>query len=86
MTQRDLIVAALLAPESLSSLSMMDWDLLIRQGRRASLLARLAYLLVQNGEIDTVPGDVYKRQALYRRTALPEHGRYIRGRGKDPRA
>ena len=56
MTQRDLIVAALLAPESLSSLSMMDWDLLIRQGRRASLLARLAYLLVQNGEIDTVPG------------------------------
>ena len=55
MIKCDLIVRALLAPESLSALSEMDWDLLIRQGRRASLLARLAHQLTENGLIDTVP-------------------------------
>lgn len=55
MSQRDLIVSALLAPKSLASLSGMDWDLLIRQGRRAGLLARLAYLLIQGDLIGNVP-------------------------------
>jgi hypothetical protein len=55
MSRRDLIVAALLGPELLSKLSETEWDLLIRQGRRANLLARLAYLLIQNGHIDAVP-------------------------------
>ncbi|MBK7422848.1 MAG: nucleotidyltransferase family protein [Propionivibrio sp.] len=55
MIKRVLIVSALLAPKSLSQLTLMDWDVLIRQGRRANLLARLAHLLIQNDDIDAVP-------------------------------
>lgn len=55
MTSPDLIVTALLAPESLLKYSEMDWDLLIRQGRRANLLARLAHLLIRIGLIDELP-------------------------------
>jgi hypothetical protein len=36
-------------------LSGLEWDLLIRQGRRANLLARLAHVLSRGGLIDTVP-------------------------------
>ena len=55
MASRDAIVDAILKPELLHEYSMLDWDLLIRQGRRANLLARLAYKLTQNGLIDVVP-------------------------------
>jgi hypothetical protein len=51
----ELIVRALLEPQSLHTLSEQEWDLLIRQGRRAHLLARLAHNLVQEGLMDTVP-------------------------------
>ncbi|APW38582.1 hypothetical protein RD110_16405 [Rhodoferax koreense] len=53
--QRDLILRALLAPASVTGLSPLEWDLLIRQGRRANLLARLAYRLGDAGLIDAVP-------------------------------
>ncbi len=53
--KRDLIVDALLAPQIVRHLSAMDWDLLIRQGRRAKLLARLSNALTQGGLIDSVP-------------------------------
>lgn len=52
---RDLIVRALQEPQSLRTLSALEWDLLIRQGRRAHLLARLAHNLEQEGLIETVP-------------------------------
>lgn len=55
MIPRDQIVTALLAPDLLPTLSEMDWDLLIRQARRSNLLARLAHLLIQNGQIEKVP-------------------------------
>ena len=53
--KRDLIVDALLAPQIVRDLSALDWDLLIRQGRRANLLARLANTLTAAGLIDSVP-------------------------------
>lgn len=53
--QRVLIVSALLKPQSLSQLSALEWDLLIRQGRRAHLLARLAHQLQQHKLMHTVP-------------------------------
>lgn len=53
--KRDLIVDALLAPQIVCHLSAMDWDLLIRQGRRAKLLARLSNALTQAGLIESVP-------------------------------
>ena len=55
---RPLIVDALLRPESLlgqRQLTSLQWDLLIRQGRRSHLLARLAHRLQQNTLLDAVP-------------------------------
>ena len=53
--QRDLIVTAILTPHKLTQLSMLEWDLLIRQGRRATLLARLAHILTQENLIGNIP-------------------------------
>ena len=39
-----LLTSVIRAPQRLSTLSGKEWDLLIRQGRRANLLARIAYL------------------------------------------
>ena len=51
---QDLIVRALLAPDSVFQHSEAEWDLLIRQGRRSNLLAQLAYLLTEKCLIDRV--------------------------------
>ena len=51
----DLVSAALRHPEALSSLSLTQWDLLVRQARRAGLLARLCILLDEKGLLTGVP-------------------------------
>lgn len=55
MSERELIVTALLSPESLTRLSETQWDLLIRQGRRANLLASLAHVLADRDRLEAVP-------------------------------
>ena len=55
MKPRDLIVTALLEPRESLRLSEAEWDLLIRQGRRANLLARLAYRLIEADLLGAVP-------------------------------
>lgn len=55
MPSRDLIVTALLAPHSVRHLSDSQWDLLVRQARRAHLLARLAHRLARAQLLDSVP-------------------------------
>lgn len=55
MRPRDLIVTALLDPQESLRLSHVEWDLLIRQGRRANLLARLAHRMTEDGLLDAVP-------------------------------
>lgn len=55
MSRREPIVAALLAPETLGALDESGWDLLIRQGRRANLLGRLAHVLREGGLLEQVP-------------------------------
>ena len=62
MNERVLIASALMDHKILSDLSIVEWDLLIRQGRRANLLARLAYQLTADGLIDKVP--IQPRQHL----------------------
>ena len=52
---QDLIVVALLAPNSVTQFTEQQWDLLIRQGRRTKLLARLANALEEAGICDQVP-------------------------------
>lgn len=53
--QPPLILSALTAWNTPPRLSPLEWDLLIRQGRRANLLARLALALTERGWIDAVP-------------------------------
>lgn len=50
---RPLLVEVLLAPEKAVRLSATDWDLLIRQARRANLIARLASVL--EPQLDALP-------------------------------
>ena len=50
-----LVVQAIRQPESLTSLSLADWDLLLRQARRANLLSRICALLDERGLIEQVP-------------------------------
>lgn len=52
---RDLIMAALLTPASITRFSDQQWDLLIRQARRTKLLARLAHTLEQADLLKAVP-------------------------------
>jgi hypothetical protein len=50
-----LVVRALRSALQLSSLHMSEWDLLIRQGRKAGLLARLHWQWTQTDQIKQVP-------------------------------
>lgn len=52
---RDLVRATLRDPASAVSLTLPDWDLLVRQARRADLLARIALLLDRAGLLGRVP-------------------------------
>ena len=55
MTSNCLVVQAIRQPESLTSLSLADWDLLLRQARRANLLSRICALLDDRGLLEQVP-------------------------------
>lgn len=55
MIQNYLILQALREPKTLTSLSLADWDLLIRQARRANLLARICISLDECGLLEQVP-------------------------------
>jgi len=50
-----LVLQAFRQPDTLISLSLADWDLLLRQARHANLLARLYVLLDERGLIEAVP-------------------------------
>ncbi|MFZ4286755.1 nucleotidyltransferase domain-containing protein [Variovorax sp. HJSM1_2] len=50
-----LITRALLEPTSVQSLTEPQWDLLVRQGNRANLLAKLAYVLDHAGLLPGIP-------------------------------
>jgi hypothetical protein len=55
MTFCTLLTQVLVAPESISRLTLRDWDLLIRQARHANLLGRLASNLGDRGLLAQVP-------------------------------
>ena len=54
-TGTDLVCAALRRPQHLAALTLAGWDVLVRQARRAGLLARIGCMLEAQGSIDTVP-------------------------------
>ena len=51
----DLALFALRCPQALPQLPLAQWDLLVRQARRAGVLARVAATLAQQGQLDRVP-------------------------------
>lgn len=51
----DLLVGALFAPMTLMRLNEAEWDLLIRQGRNADLLARIAAICTAHGLMEQIP-------------------------------
>lgn len=55
MISPPLILQVLRQPDALTSLSLADWDLMLRQARHANLLAHLYVLLEERGLIEQVP-------------------------------
>lgn len=55
MSALPLILLALRQPQQLAALDLAQWDLLIRQARKANLLASLHALLQERGLLATVP-------------------------------
>jgi hypothetical protein len=51
----DVVTQALRHPLRLTTLDLADWDVLVRQARRAGLLARIAAMLDAQGSLDLVP-------------------------------
>lgn len=58
MIQVPVIVRVLRDPQSACALTLVEWDLLLRQARTANLLARLAYLFERHGIAGCVPEQV----------------------------
>lgn len=77
MLYNRLILKAFQNPEKLNSLSLADWDGLVRQARQANLLARLYSLLNERGLIETVPAQPRKHlewaHAIAERHTLAVH-------------
>ncbi len=61
-----LLVRVLLSPTLASTLSLTEWDLLLRQARRANLAGKLAHLARSGGWLDDLPAPVqpHLRSAL----------------------
>lgn len=55
MTTVPLLIQVFRSPETVLRLKLCDWDLLIRQARRANVLATLDLLLSERGLIESVP-------------------------------
>ncbi|MGC2047649.1 MAG: nucleotidyltransferase family protein [Gallionella sp.] len=55
MISPPLILQVLRQPDALATLSLADWDLVIRQARYSNLLAHLYALLEERGQIEQVP-------------------------------
>lgn len=55
MSKANLLIQTLVAPQSITSFRLTDWDLLIRQARHANLVGHLAVLLETQQLLDQVP-------------------------------
>ena len=67
-----LLALALLQPEAVPGWSLAQWELLIRQARRADLLSRLAMLLDDAGRLGEVPVAPRAHLAAARNVALAQ--------------
>ena len=72
-----LLVRVLHKPETIESLKAAEWDSLIRQARRADLLAHLGVLLENRALLEQVPGYAGRHLLAARRVA-DKHARVVR--------
>ena len=70
--KRPLVVSALINPKITTDFNLTQWDLLIRQARRAGILARLGNQLEHNSLLACIP-----EQALHHIYSLPSCHIYI---------
>lgn len=68
-----LVMQPLLDPVSAASLSLSQWDLVVRIGRRADLLARMAERLSSAGVAAEVPAMVWRHLDSARRLSVRQH-------------
>ena len=71
--QTNLLIQALRAPESTLSWPLVDWDLLVRQARRADLLAHLCLLLEVQGVLEQLSPLVFRHLDSARSYAQAQH-------------
>ncbi|MEQ6340624.1 MAG: nucleotidyltransferase family protein [Gammaproteobacteria bacterium] len=77
MTYQDWVTAALRRPAILADLKLREWDVLLRQARRAGLLGRLAYMVEDHGLWSAIPDS--PRQHLRSAAAMADKvGREVR--------
>lgn len=76
-SRRDLLVTLLRRPEGFADLSLAQWDLVVRQGRSAGVLARICYLLDDLGILEQVP-EQPRRHLDAVRTIARKHARDVR--------
>ena len=69
----DLLMLPLREPERLGSLTPGQWDLLVRQGRRADLLARMAERIDAAGRWADVPPEVARHLRSMQLLARRQH-------------
>jgi len=74
---RNLLVNVLRTPESITSLRLVDWDLLVRQARWADLLARICFVLEEQGLLGEVPSKA-RRHLKSERAVAEAHERSVR--------
>src|SRR6185437_14492730 len=73
----DRLRRALRHPEILAALTLAEWDLVIRQARRAGLLARLAIRLADRGLLDAIPA-APRHHLVAERILAEKHRRDVR--------
>lgn len=77
MKQCNLLLEAMRQPESLLTLNLAEWDMLLRQARHAGLLARIGALLAQRGLMDQVPSQA-REHFLWSRAVAQRHTQAVR--------
>ncbi|MGD2064112.1 MAG: nucleotidyltransferase family protein [Nitrospirota bacterium] len=76
-TPLDQLTPVLREPQCLTTLGLAEWDLLIRQARRADLLPRLCILLAEQGALDAVP-ERPRNHLLAARVVADKHAQQVR--------
>ena len=77
MIAAPLLIRALREPQTMRQLDLRAWDLLVRQGRRANLLASLHSVLEENGWLERVPAEAL-RHLEWSRVVSDKHREAVR--------